>query len=476
MPTKASTQAKYSPGRDTATLTSDPITVSTGDVVIVKIATEDPPLVINAPTCSGQTLQLIGQSSVAGNCPVAIYAMTIVGSPTTVTVVCTFGGTVRYHMAVFNCWTSAVLAATPATNATKNGSGAPSATLTTTAANSAIDCINGDWNARAPGTPTYKLSAINDGLHNQSTNFYVGYGFYSSDVGAAGAKTIGMNTPNTQAWGMIGVEIKHQAAGSPNLLAGSGGAAGGGSGALSRTRRLSGTGGAAGAGQGAVAVRRGLVSTTGGAGHGAGLLGRLVGLAGGGGAAGSGSAGLGRLLGMGGVGAGAAAGGAGGMAVRLGLVGAAGAAGAGAGGLGLLVALAGGGGGAGHGTASMAAQRPLGGAGGGAGAGTGDIEVSAGLVLAGAGGAAGSGAGGVLSTVRSLVGTAGAAGAGTGSLVRVSPLAGSGGGAGDGWGALAGGGIDVEPDAEPGERLITFSVSPGSQVVSVVVGPGSVVE
>lgn len=206
-PTLASSTPVYSAARDTSTLSSGSISANAGDVFIIKLVAEDTPLTIAAPTCSGQTVALIASSTAASNCPVSLYKMTVSGSPGTVTISCTFTGSGRWHMAVFNRWTGCTIAGTPAVNATKTGGTTPSATLTTTAANSAIDVSVGDWNAVAPGTPAYRLSAVQDALHDKTTANYAGYGFHTLDAGATGAKTIGMTAPTGQAWTMIGVEI-----------------------------------------------------------------------------------------------------------------------------------------------------------------------------------------------------------------------------------------------------------------------------
>ena len=92
------------------------------------------------------------------------------------------------------------------------GSGSPSVGITTTADNSAIVVIVGDWNA-VSGTQTF----TSDGGAGTPVNLtdYPGdnahYGVaiaYYPDAGTAGAKTVGMSAPTGQAYSIIAIEVK----------------------------------------------------------------------------------------------------------------------------------------------------------------------------------------------------------------------------------------------------------------------------
>jgi hypothetical protein len=193
--------------RDTSTLTTASFTPANGEVFVVTVATEGS-AVPTIGTLSGgsQTYTMRNNSLVASNCGVAIYTAVVAGSPGAMTVGMTFSGNVGYHSLTLERYSNASLAATPATNTTETGTGAPSSTLTTTAANSIVSWVNGDWNAIAPGTPAYLSSAISTGVDNRSTQFYVGYHAYQT-AGAAGSQTFGMSSPTGQKWSMVGIEV-----------------------------------------------------------------------------------------------------------------------------------------------------------------------------------------------------------------------------------------------------------------------------
>lgn len=117
-----------------------------------------------------------------------------------------------------------------------NASGAPSLSLTTTQANSAIVVVVGDWNASDGTTRTWRtVNSITPSAGNgfEVTYYSDGslYGLYIAyypDVGAAGSKTVGLTVPSGQKYSIAAVEIK--------------GAAGGGSPKLFRHGNLSGLG------------------------------------------------------------------------------------------------------------------------------------------------------------------------------------------------------------------------------------------
>lgn len=200
-----------------AAVASGSITVTTGDVVTVKLASEDFLTSLQAPTCAGQTLTSRVSFTASGGCCAYIYTMVIAGSPGTVIVgnLQRSAGLAFFGGMTINRWTGAQLAATPAVNATggpTNGSGGGFAgAITTAAANSAVDWVMADWTAQAPGTIGYSSSATQDGLDDRSTANYVGY-FAHQTAGAAGAQTFGTTSPaGTGTWTYAGIEI--QAAG-----------------------------------------------------------------------------------------------------------------------------------------------------------------------------------------------------------------------------------------------------------------------
>lgn len=217
MPTLAEHYEVDSVSANTLALVSPSMTPANGDVFVVKASIEGTPLVIGSPTGGSQAYRLDATSAAASHAPASIYTSTVSGSPGAMTITVPFAGSGRWHSAVFERWTNAVLAATPATNSTKVGTGAPSDTVTTIANNSAISSVNADFSATAPGTPAYRSSAVQDGLHDKSTGgFYVAY-YFTQTAATSGAQTIGLTSPSTQTWTMLGIEIKDAGGAAPNI-------------------------------------------------------------------------------------------------------------------------------------------------------------------------------------------------------------------------------------------------------------------
>lgn len=192
--------------KDTSSLTTSSFAVGAGDVLVVKVASEGNTTVGGTPTSSGITFTLRASSSAANNCWVGLWTAVIAASAS-ITVMSPWSGTGGFHSATTERWSGAKLAATPATNATQTGTGAPSTTLTTAAANSVVTWANGDWAAIAPGTPAYRSSATQEALDDHSTADYVAYYAWQS-AAAASSQTLGLTAPTGQTWTLIGVEVQ----------------------------------------------------------------------------------------------------------------------------------------------------------------------------------------------------------------------------------------------------------------------------
>jgi hypothetical protein len=108
-----------------------------------------------------------------------------------------------------------------ASNKTNVSSGAPSLSLTTTQANSAIVVANGDWNAGDGSSRTWRTAnSITPTSGNGLERTYFRdaarctvYGAYYSDAGTSGAKTIGLSAPSGQKYAIAAVEVLGTAAG-----------------------------------------------------------------------------------------------------------------------------------------------------------------------------------------------------------------------------------------------------------------------
>lgn len=191
-------------------LVTPSFTPADGEVIVVKAVTATQACLIGTPTGGSLTYTSRG-SIVTANYTVAALHTAVVGtSPGAMTVSQSFSGSSAWHSMVVERWSSATLAATPATVVTTQAAAtAPSATVTTVAANSVVAWLIGDWNATAPTSRAYRSSATEEAIHDGSTTQYVAYYAYQA-AATAGAQTIGMTAP-TQTPAIIGIEV--QAAG-----------------------------------------------------------------------------------------------------------------------------------------------------------------------------------------------------------------------------------------------------------------------
>jgi hypothetical protein len=193
----------------TSSLVTSAFTPTNGEVIVVKASTSDAGTVVGTPTGGSQTYTLRGSVTSGSFCYAVLYTAIVAGSPGSMTITVPFSGDSGRRSMLVERWSNATLDATPAVNATKTGSGAPSATLTTEANNSVVSWVNADWNANAPGSRAYRSSATELGIHDQSAaadNQYVGYYAWQSTA-TAGSQTLGMTAPTGQAWSLVGVEV-----------------------------------------------------------------------------------------------------------------------------------------------------------------------------------------------------------------------------------------------------------------------------
>ena len=202
-------------GFDSSALTTSAFTPTVGDVIVVKFANENPGTTPSAPTdTQGNTYTLWGVDASASHCRVNLWAA-VAASATSMTVTANNAGT-NYHSATIEQWTSAALDASPAVNATETGTGAPSATLTTTQPLSVVSWLCADYAANNPTGHVYStVSAVptQDGLHDVSgTGNYVAY-YAWQNAASAGSQTFGLTSPTGQTWSMLGIEILNVAGG-----------------------------------------------------------------------------------------------------------------------------------------------------------------------------------------------------------------------------------------------------------------------
>jgi hypothetical protein len=213
VPTLAASFQVNSAASDISALTTSSFTPAAGDVIVVKAATETDTSTFSTPTDSqGNTYTLRASDASANHCWVGIWTA-VAASATSMTVSVSNASVPAFHSMAVERWTSASLAGTPATNGTKTGTGAPSASLTTTAASSAVSWANGDWAANSPAGRTYNTTSAtptDEGVHDKSPGNYVAYYAYQT-AASAGSQTFGITAPTGQTWTLLGIEILHSA-------------------------------------------------------------------------------------------------------------------------------------------------------------------------------------------------------------------------------------------------------------------------
>ena len=195
------------------------ITVQTGDIIVVQGITGDGASTLGTPTNTNTAQTYTLEKSVVVTNYCAAYCWTAVASTNQAMVISiTRGGTNTnfWGFQVTQWRGSDGVGASAVTNV---ASGAPSLSLTTQAANSAVCVQNGDWTA-STGARTWRT--VNGAAATELAYFADGtnYGFYAGyhpDAGSAGANTYGLSAPTGQKYSIIAVEIKGTAGGAPAL-------------------------------------------------------------------------------------------------------------------------------------------------------------------------------------------------------------------------------------------------------------------
>jgi len=199
--------ATYSVPATSATASTPSFTPGANELIVVKAMTGGTSYPINGVSGGGLSYRLDDQSAVGSTCPEKLWTASSGAGGTAMTVTATFNAysaSVPMQLIVER-WSNAKVAATPALAATKTGSGAPSSVLTTVAAGSRVSYAVADWNG-VTGTAAYRSSATENAKRQVSGQAC----FYSATQAAAsaGAQTIGMTTPSTQKWTILGIEIQ----------------------------------------------------------------------------------------------------------------------------------------------------------------------------------------------------------------------------------------------------------------------------
>jgi hypothetical protein len=197
---------------DTTTLSTPSFTPANGELIVVKAATWDTGTPSGTPSGGSLTYSQKATAAPGGfNGYVTIFTAVVSGTPGSMSITLSAPGASCYHTMTVERWTSAAVAGTPAVSSPISAISAPSATITTTAANSIVTWGLVDENSNDPAGRVYLSGAIEDGLGDgHSGSDTVQYYAYQT-AAAAGSQTIGMSAPSNQRWSMIGIEILDQA-------------------------------------------------------------------------------------------------------------------------------------------------------------------------------------------------------------------------------------------------------------------------
>lgn len=199
-------------GGDTTALTAALTSVSVGDVVVCMAQTWDTTVPLSVPTGGSQTFTRWATEAPGGFAGYStIFACTMaagVASSFTLTLPAP-GSSAGHSMCVYRL-TGAQLATTPVTVAAAySGASAPSAAITTSAANSLILWNVNDAQSVSPATDAYlsPASATPDLLVNGSAGSDGVFRYTHQLAATAGAVTFGMSAPTTQKWVLTAIEV-----------------------------------------------------------------------------------------------------------------------------------------------------------------------------------------------------------------------------------------------------------------------------
>lgn len=198
----------------TSPKTTASMTVQTGDVLVAYSIVEDHAATVSI-TNSGTAQTWTQQQLINVTDYTKIYIWTAIASAnTSFTVSFTRSATARFFGG--NVLTFRSSGGVGASIATNNSTGDPAVTLLTTAANSAVVTVIGDWSAVDGTTRTWNtVNSITptsgNGLevtYSRDASNYTRYAAYWNDVGAVGNKVLGTQLPDGMKWSIAAVEVK----------------------------------------------------------------------------------------------------------------------------------------------------------------------------------------------------------------------------------------------------------------------------
>jgi hypothetical protein len=194
-------------GTGETTLTTASFTPSLGEVIVVKgwAASQGVPVFGECTASGGYGLTFAQKAHIpaTGKAEAFIWVAEVgTTSPGSMTVQVSWHDGSGAHGAIVERWSGGLVRAAPAQASPVTGSGAPSATITPTNANSVITWLNLDKTA-VSGTATYRSSAT----QTQSTTATIrAYAAYQNATGTS-AQTVGLSAPSGQSWTLAAIEL-----------------------------------------------------------------------------------------------------------------------------------------------------------------------------------------------------------------------------------------------------------------------------
>lgn len=203
-------------GTSTGTPATQSVTTAVGDALVLYADVGDPGATsFSTPTGgTGLTWTLQQQFDTASFCVVKVWTAVATTAETFTLSVARTGTANPWG------WTALRFSDTAGVGATNiaNGNAAPSLTLTTQQANSAIVVTSPDWDLVA-GANTWRTPSGSTAAVEQTdvtlASSYRAYGAYHADAGAAGSKVVGMTAPTGQAYVTVAVEVLPASAKAP---------------------------------------------------------------------------------------------------------------------------------------------------------------------------------------------------------------------------------------------------------------------
>lgn len=193
------------------------LSVTAGDPITVVGLAANNLTTLGTPADGVNTYTLTNSIVITDFCTAYIWKATA-ATTASLTISITRGGAGGDHWG-FNAFTDSGSAGHGASTKT-NTTGAPSLALTTTADNSAVYVLIGDWNALATARTWRTVNSITPTSGNGHEKTYVqdgaNYTVYMArypDTGVAGANTYGLTAPTGEKYSIVALEVKGQASG-----------------------------------------------------------------------------------------------------------------------------------------------------------------------------------------------------------------------------------------------------------------------